>query len=348
MSVIKKIVTIGGGTGSYTLLKGLKNYSYDLTSIVTMADDGGSTGTLRDELGVLPPGDVRQCLVALSDSSLLMRNLMTYRFENGDLKGHSFGNLLLSALEKITGDFSTAIEEAGRILNTKGKVLPVSENDMRLKIILNDNTFLDGEKELDDNEEIRKKGIKDIKLSKNIKANKKAVNAILDADYIIIGPGDHYGSILPNLLVREISQAINKTKANVFFISPLTNKMGHSDNFGVIDYVQKIEKYIGTDRVDSVFYNSKNPNKHVLKRYEEKEGSNSFVLCNEDDKNFKKRKFKLVKGDYLLEGSMQKDAKSSDAIAHTRSFIRHDSNKLAHAISFTINNENVLSSIEII
>ncbi len=342
----KKIVTLGGGTGSYMLLNGLKEYSYDLTAIVTMADDGGSTGVLRDELGVLPPGDIRQCLVALSDSSVIMRDLMTYRFEKGDLKGHSFGNLLLSALEKITGNFSTGVEEAIKILNVKGDVLPISEDDMRLEIILQDGTILNGEKELDDNQDIRKKCIKDVKLSKEIIANKKAIKAIFDADYIIIGPGDHYGSILPNLLVKQISESIKKSDALVFFVSPLTNKMGHSDGYDMLDYVTRIEKYIGKNRVDNVFYNSKIPNKKVLIQYEEKEGPNSFVLCDEKSTEFKKRKFKVVKGDYLQNKST--DKKFSDSIAHTRSFIRHDSHKLAHAISFTINNDNKLNSIEII
>ncbi len=345
----KKIVTIGGGTGSYTLLKGLKKYDYDLTAIVTMADDGGSTGVLRDELGVLPPGDVRQCLVALSDSSNLMRNLMTYRFEKGDLKGHNFGNLLLSALEKITGNFSNGVEEATKILNVKGNVLPVSESDMRLKIILKDNTVLNGEKELDDNQIIREKGIKDIELLKNIKANLKAVKAISDADYVIIGPGDHFGSILPNLLVKQISKSINKSKAFVFFISPLTNKMGHSDNYTVLDYVSKIEKYIGKNRINNVFYNSKIPDKKTLRSYEQKEGPNSFVSCDlKKIKFLEKRGFKIIKGDYLQNTPIRKKSNKSDSIAHTRSFIRHDSNKLAHAISYIINNDNNISSIEII
>jgi len=137
----KKIVVIGGGTGNFVILKGLKKYDVDLCAIVSMADNGGSTGILRDELGVLPPGDVRQCLVALSNSSRLMRSLMNYRFENGNLGGHSFGNLLLSALEKVTGSFEKAVEEAGRILYIKGKVIPVTLNQVHLKMILNNRKF---------------------------------------------------------------------------------------------------------------------------------------------------------------------------------------------------------------
>ena len=145
---MKKVVVIGGGTGNFTVLSGLKKYNLDLAAIVSMADDGGSTGVLRDELGVLPPGDVRQCLVALSDSSRLMRSLMNYRFENGQLKGHSFGNLFLSALEKVTGSFEQAVEEVGKILSIKGKVIPITQNKVRLKMILHNQKILDGEKEI--------------------------------------------------------------------------------------------------------------------------------------------------------------------------------------------------------
>ncbi|HLC51726.1 MAG TPA: gluconeogenesis factor YvcK family protein, partial [Candidatus Nanoarchaeia archaeon] len=133
---MEKIVVIGGGTGSFTVLTGLKNFEVDLSAIVSMADDGGSTGILRDELGVLPPGDVRQCLVALSNSSRLMRSMMNYRFENGGLGGHNFGNIFLSTLEKVTGSFEKAIEEAGKILSIKGKVLPVTTNPVRLHMML--------------------------------------------------------------------------------------------------------------------------------------------------------------------------------------------------------------------
>ncbi len=151
---MKKVVVIGGGTGNFVILRGLKNFHVDLTAIVSMADDGGSTGILRDEMGVLPPGDVRQCLVALSNSSRLMRSLMNYRFENGGLGGHSFGNLFLSVLEKVTGSFEKAVEEASKILNIKGKVIPITMNQVRLKMVLNNRTILEGEKEIYLSEEI--------------------------------------------------------------------------------------------------------------------------------------------------------------------------------------------------
>jgi uncharacterized cofD-like protein len=332
----KEIVTIGGGTGSFTLLSGLKNYQYDISAIVTMADDGGSTGKLRDELGVLPPGDIRQCLVALSDSTEEWRKLMNYRFStkggvtvSGDssLEGHNFGNLFLSALEKINGSFSDGIIEAIKILNVQGNVIPVSEDNMRLTIKLNDGKILSGEKELDENEQIRETGIFEVRLSNRIRANKKAVNAIENANFIIIGPGDHYGSIIPNLLINGIKNAIKRTKAKVIFVAPLTNKKGQTENFVVSDYVKNIEKLIGKGRIDFVIYNSKKPQKEMIVKYEKQEGENSLVICKYDND----KKYRIVEGDLLRKEKIIKI--NGDKLAHTRAFIRHDSSKLARAIS---------------
>jgi uncharacterized cofD-like protein len=337
----KRIVTIGGGTGSFTLLSGLKHYQYDITAIVTMADDGGSTGVLRDELGVLPPGDVRQCLVALADSSNELRALMNYRFENGGLEGHSFGNLFLSALEKINGSFTTGVAEAIRILNVKGNVIPVSEDDMRLKIKLNDGRILVGEKELDDNADIRDVGVYDVSLARPVRASQDAVHAIEKADYIIIGPGDHYGSIVPNLLVRGIKDAIKKTRARVIFVAPLTNKKGLTTDFDVAHYVDSIENSIGKGRVDFVVYNIKKPDKNILARYEKQEGKNSLVTCNA----LMQQSYKIVRGDLLRKERVVRSR--GDALAHTRAFIRHDSAKLARAIALVTEYEDFRSfSIE--
>lgn len=320
-------MTIGGGTGSFTLLNGIKDYQYDITAIVTMADDGGSTGVLRDELGVLPPGDVRQCLVALSDSSMKLRELMNYRFEEGGLEGHNFGNLFLSALEKINGGFSEGVDQAIEILNVRGKVVPVSEGDMRLKIRLNDGRVVVGEKELDDNEDVRSTGVHDIKLAKMVHANKKAVKAIEVADFIVIGPGDHYGSIVPNLLVGGIKKAIKKSHAKVIFVAPLTNKKGLTDAYTVSAYVSDIEDQIGIGQIDFVICNTKVPHKDILARYEKQEGKDSLVVCDEYNLN----NCKVVKGD-ILQKETTKNIKG-DKIAHTRAFIRHDSHKLARAIA---------------
>lgn len=324
----KKIVTIGGGTGSFTLLSGLKKYPVDISAIVSMADDGGSAGVLRDELGVLPPGDVRQCLVALSDSSEMLRKLMNYRFESGGLKGHNFGNLLLSALEKINGSCAKGIEKAAVILDVKGEVIPVSEDDMRLHIKLKNGKVFVGENNLDHNNEIRKIGINLVFLKPRAQAYKKAVDRIKSADIIIIGPGDLYGSILPIFLVKDICEAIKKSKAKIIFNCNLTNKKGQTDNFSINEYVQIIEKYIGKNKINFVTFNRKKINPVLVKKYEKREGKNSVIVF-EKNKN-EKYYYSVVMADLLYTREIKINKK--DAISATRSFIRHDSNKLAKLI----------------
>lgn len=332
---MKKVVTIGGGTGSFMLLTGLKKYPVKISAIVSMADDGGSTGILRDELGVLPPGDVRQCLVALSDSSEKLRELMNYRFEKGALKGHNFGNLLLSALEKIEGDFAKGVEEAAKILDIKGEVIPVSGGNMRLQIRLKNNEVLEGESQLDHNEKVRKIGINKIFLKYKVKANKKALDRIKKADFIVIGPGDHFGSILPNLLLKEISRAIKKSKAKVIYNCKLTNKMGQTDNFDLNRFVEKIENYIGKNRIDFVTYNTARPSASLIKKYERREGRGVMVGL---DKNIKTRKFKIIKADLLNKSATMRV--KNDPNNAERSFIRHDPDKLAKLLMIILKFKN--------
>ncbi|OGG50330.1 hypothetical protein A3C18_00240 [Candidatus Kaiserbacteria bacterium RIFCSPHIGHO2_02_FULL_54_11b] len=259
----KNVVVIGGGTGTFTVLSALKKYPLNLTAIVSMADDGFSTGILRDELGVLPPGDVRQCLVALSSSDMLMRQLMSYRFEKGALKGHSFGNLLLSALEKITGSFDSAVEKTAEILRIRGRVIPVTLDKVTLmaqvgkRIIRGENniqqTNLNG-------------SLKRIWLKPGGHANPKALAALRSADAIIIGPGNLYASLVPDLLVRGISKAVHKSRAKKIFICNLMTKAEHTHDFTVADYAAEIEKYLGS-KIDAVIYNNKLPEKALLKKY---------------------------------------------------------------------------------
>lgn len=341
---MKNIVTIGGGTGSFTLLSGLKKYPLNISAIVSMADDGGSTGKLRDELGVLPPGDVRQCLVALSNSSETLRNLMNYRFEKGDLEGHNFGNLFLSALEKTEGGFLNGVEHISDILNIKGKVIPVSEEEMNLCIRLKNRKVLIGEKWLDHNKDVRKHGVNKVYLKPKAKAHKKALQAIQKADAIIIGPGDHYGSIIPNLLVEGVSKAICKSKAKVIYNCNLTNKKGQTENFSVDEYVDSINEYLGKERVDFVICSDKKPRKNLIEKYEKREGKNSIVNFDKDNK--KERSYHVVLANVLKTSAVKK--RKNDRIADTRSFIRHDSDNLAKTISFLMemdDYENVVKKI---
>ncbi|OGG52631.1 hypothetical protein A3C20_00045 [Candidatus Kaiserbacteria bacterium RIFCSPHIGHO2_02_FULL_55_25] len=259
----KNIVVIGGGTGTFTVLSGLKKYPYNLAAIVTMSDDGGSTGTLRDELGVLPPGDVRQCLVALSSSDKLMRTLMNYRFDNGKLKGHSFGNLLLSALEKITGSFDEAVEKASEVLRIRGRVVPATLDKVHLMARVG-KRIIRGEEKIQSSH--LNGSLNKLWLEPSARANPKALSAIREADCIIIGPGNLYASLIPNLLVRGIPEAIRKSKAKKIFICNLMTKMEHTHGWSVADYVQTIEKYLGAP-LNVVVYNNKRPDAKVLKKY---------------------------------------------------------------------------------
>ena len=323
----KNIVTIGGGTGSFMLLRGLKKYPINLSAIVSMADDGGSAGVLRDELGVLPPGDARQCLTALSDSSEMLRKLMDYRFEGGKLKGHTFGNLFLSALEKINGGFYRGVEAAAKILDVKGEVIPVSEENMRLRIELNSGKILAGENQLDHNIEVRSHGIKRVFLRPQVRAHRRAVEKILSADFVIIGPGDLHGSIIPNLIVTGISEAVRKTKAKIIFNCNLTNKKGQTENFSLDDYVNAVEKYIGRGRIGSVVFNNKKLNSDLADKYEKREGRSSIVRIKDAVGD---RSYEIISADVLNNKKIRRV--KSDAISSTRSFIRHDSDKLAKVL----------------
>lgn len=265
---MKKVVVIGGGTGNFAVLRGLKSYRVDLSAIVSMADDGGSTGILRDELGVLPPGDVRQCLVALSNSSNMMRSLMNYRFENGGLEGHSFGNLLLSALEKVTGSFEKAVEEMGKILFIKGKVIPVTTHQVRLKMLLNNRHLLEGEKEVYLSQEIDQ-GYKSIYLEPFPKANPHAIHELMNADLIVMGPGGLHTSLIPNLLVDGVSEALRNSSAKKIFVVNLMNRKGQTTGFTVKSYLDEICRFVGDDIFDYILVNNQTPPQELIEVYAE-------------------------------------------------------------------------------
>jgi uncharacterized cofD-like protein len=259
----KNIVTIGGGTGNFTVLSGLKDYGHNLSAVVSMADDGGSTGVLRTELGVLPPGDVRQCLVALSRSSALLCELFTYRFESGRLEGANFGNLFLSAMEKITGDFDAAVQRTGEVLRIRGQVIPVTTESVALKAVLPGLTVV-GQDRINETVLPREAALS---LEPVPRANPRALRAIADADLIVIGPGDLYSSIIPNLLVGGISEAIRGSAAKKAYVANLMTKPNHTDGFHVADYVGVVERYLGGRTIDAVIYNTVAPTEEMIARY---------------------------------------------------------------------------------
>jgi len=316
---MKKVVVIGGGTGSFVVLRGLKKHPVDLSAIVSMADDGGSTGILRDELGVLPPGDVRQCLVALSDSGRLMRSLMNYRFDNGCLEGHSFGNILLSALEKVTGSFEKAVEEAGKILSIKGKVIPVTTNQVRLHMVLKNNKLLKGEREI----LLYPYSLvefKSIYLEPFPTVNPRAIDEMMNADLIVFGPGGLYTSLIPNLLVEGMAKALRESKAKKVFIMNLINKKTQTPGYKSSHYLHEVRRFIGKDIFDAIIINNAHPPVDLLEKYSE-EGE----LIQNDFKDVT-----VIEADIL--DTEKPEYSKNDVIAHTRALIRHDANKLADVL----------------
>lgn len=280
----KKVVAIGGGTGLFGVLSGLKKYFENPTAIVTMADDGGSTGILRDEFGILPPGDVRRALVALSNTNdKLLSDLFNYRFTEGaGLSGHSFGNLMITALERITGSFEQAVEEAGKILNTQGTVLPVTLTPTRLLAELEDGKIIKGETNIDIPREANRSKIKKIWLEPKVKANPRVLKAIAEADLIVIGPGDLYTSLIPNLLVEGVGKALSTTKAKVLYVVNCMTKFGETNGFTASMFAQTVAEYLPAGTLDYVAINTTHPSPVRLKPY----ASENSWFVEVDEKNF--------------------------------------------------------------
>lgn len=264
------IVVLGGGTGSYTVLRGLKRHTRDLTAVVSMFDSGGSTGALRDEFGILPPGDVRRCLLALSpeeEQTQVLRELFTVRFgQETSLKGHSFGNLLITALTKISKDEAEAINKAGHLLQIRGQVLPVTTDHRTLCAELNDGTIIKGETNIDIPKHDPKMRIKKIFLDNKAKAHPPVIEAIKSAEIIVLGPGDLYTSVMPNLLVDGIPEAIRSSPAKKVYICNLMTKLGETTGFAASDFLSEITRYLGSPP-DAIICNNKIGSAELLARY---------------------------------------------------------------------------------
>ncbi|ALF55431.1 hypothetical protein ACX27_25575 [Nostoc piscinale CENA21] len=275
-----KIVVIGGGTGLSTLLRGLKTYSANISAIVTVADDGGSSGRLRQEFGVLPPGDIRNCLAALADEEKLLTELFQYRFRAGDgLTGHSFGNLFLTAMSDITGDLERAVAASSKVLAVRGQVLPATLTDVRLWAELADGRRIEGESN------IPKAGGKIVRIGctpANPLALPAAIKAIKEADYIIIGPGSLYTSLIPNLLVPEIANAIAASKAPRIYVCNIMTQPGETEGYTVADHIKAIDAACGQRRLfDAVMVHKKSPSPQSLIRYAQ-QNSHPVFLDRED------------------------------------------------------------------
>ncbi|HHX68522.1 MAG: gluconeogenesis factor YvcK family protein [Miniphocaeibacter sp.] len=265
------IVTIGGGTGNSTILKGLKKYSTNITTIVTVADDGGGSGILREDLGILPPGDIRACLIALANTEPAMETLMNYRFREGLLKGQSFGNLFLAAMIDIYGDFDVAVKEAGDVLAITGKVLPMTLEDVVLYAELEGGITLKGESNITEKNKKFKKRIKRVYIEpESPKPLDETVEDIENADLIIIGPGSLYTSIIPNLLVKDIAKALRDTKAKIYYICNIMTQEGETEGYGVTDHVKAINEHLEYDVIDKIVVNSDIIPEEIVEKYHTK------------------------------------------------------------------------------
>lgn len=266
---MKRVVVIGGGTGIFSVLTGLKKYTPNLTAVITMADEGGSTGILREEFGILPPGDVRRALVALASADKkLLSELFNYRFKEGSgLTGHNFGNLMLTALERITGNFTAAVREAEKILGTRGRVLPSTLTKARLYVKLENGRVVKGEGNIDVPDHDGRMKIKKIWLKPKAIINPEVRQAISRADAVVIGPGDLYTSIIPNLLVEGIPQAIQESKGRKIYVVNSMTKFGETNNFVAGDFINEVERYLGRDVLDYALINNKKPSYSRMKKY---------------------------------------------------------------------------------
>jgi uncharacterized cofD-like protein len=320
----KKIVVIGGGTGSFTLLSSLKRHTPELTALVNMADDGGSTGILRDELGVLPPGDVRQCLVALSDSSQALRDLFNYRFPKGSsFSGHSFGNLFLSAVERMTDDFGEAVNLASEVLQITGRVLPITLENCHL-VMETDGGSVKGEYRIA--QMALPPGERpDLRLEPKAQINPAARKAIMSADLVVIAPGNLYGSLVPALLVSGVAAALSATKARVVYVCNLVNKPTQTKDYGVHDYVRELERFSSPGTIDAVIYNTDIPSEQVLKAYA-LDGEYPVAV---DDDELNKLGCQLIGGKFLSDRAHERN---DDDTFILRSLIRHDADAVSQAL----------------
>ena len=315
-----KIVAVGGGTGLSMLLRGIKNITNNVTAVVTVGDDGGSSGRLREEMGVLPPGDIRNCIAALADDEDLVTKLFQYRFRNGEgLEGHSFGNLFLTALCSITGDMVRAVKESSNVLSIRGRVLPSTLDDMKLVAEMEDGRIIHGESNIPEAHGKIKRLFTD---PQNCHALADVISAIREAELIILGPGSLYTSVIPNLLIQEISHEIAKSNAKKIYVCNIMTQPGETDGYSVCDHVNAIMKHAGSKKViDAVLVNDFMPS-NLAKKYE-MAGSYPVKL---DFENLKKLGVKLVTRK-LIEDSKE-------------GLVRHSSNRVARAIYYWFRKEH--------
>lgn len=311
-----KVVVIGGGTGVSVLLRGIKRYTENITAIVTVADDGGGSGILREDLGMLPPGDIRSCILALADDESIMQKLLNYRFEEGRLQGQSFGNLFIAAMNAISNDFVDAIKSVSEVMAVKGTVLPVTLEDITLTAELANGDIVNGESSIPETVRRKRSKIKTVKINPSkVKALPYCLKAIAEADIIILGPGSLYTSIIPNLLVDNMETALHNAKGKKFYISNVMTQPGETYGYDLFDHIEAIESHLKNKKniVDYIVANSGKVNPSHLKHYQ-LEGSD---MVNIDLSKFVECPYEFILGDFV-------EVKNG--------YIRHDAKKIIETI----------------
>lgn len=309
-----KIVAIGGGTGLSTMLRGLKQYTSNLTALVTVADDGGGSGMLRDDLGMLPPGDIRNCILALADTEPIMQKLLQYRFQDGMLKGQSFGNLFLAAMDGISDSFEEAVKKMSDVLAVTGTVLPITLDDVRLCAEIENGETILGEHNIGHrNRESRARINKVFFNQSNVRPLEEAVASIMEADIVVLGPGSLYTSIIPNLLVEGVCEALLKTRAIVVYVCNVMTQPCETEEYTLSDHIRAIEKHSKKGIIDFCVVNTAPIPQELNERYRQ----DGAELVKVDSEVVEKMGIELITGDFK---------------AVTNNYVRHDSNKLAKKI----------------
>lgn len=309
-----KIVTIGGGTGISTMLRGLKIYTSNITAIITVADDGGGSGVLRNDLGMLPPGDIRNCMIALAETEPVLEKLLMYRFTEGSLKGQSFGNLFLAAMNGISDSFEEAVKHMGEVLAVTGTVYPVTEENIFLMAELEDGTLIRGESKIGSHHMTHPGKIKRIMLDKpGVTPLYQAIDAIYEADVIVLGPGSLYTSIIPNLLVDGMSKAIAESKATRVYVANIMTQPGETEGYTVGEHINAIQSHAERQIIDICLVNNGKIKPSIFKKYQE-DGAGQVMV---DLSKIKHMGIRLIE---------------KDLVKITKDLVRHDSDKLAQAI----------------
>lgn len=311
-----KVVVIGGGTGLSTMLKGIKKYTSHITAIVTVSDNGGGSGKLRQEMGIIPPGDIRNCLVALANTEPIMEKLLQHRFKEGGLCGQSFGNLFLAALTEITGSFEEAVKVTSNVLAITGKVLPVTYEDVHLEAIFENGKKVVGETQIVEYGKENLLDIKEIHLKpKAPQPAEEVMTAIEEADLIVFGPGSLYTSIISNLLVEKVTEQIAKSKADKIYVANVMTQPGETTNLSLEDHVTVLENYVGKGIINLVIANNASIPEEYLKQY--KEDGAKVLKVNEEHEVWKRT--------LRIEAPLV-------SINEKKGLVRHDSMKLAQCI----------------